>query len=913
MSEPTPAEIAVDAFVDRLMRGEAPPVDAYVSEHPELGPADIERLRKLARALGGDPSKTRLIQSEPPQQLGSYKLLERLGAGGMGIVYLAEDVRLARQVALKIIRPELAGSPDALARFEREARAVARLQHESIVRVFEAGREGGIAYLAMEFVRGESLDELFAQARREQRRVPVNDLVRWTRDIARALAAAHSLGIVHRDVKPSNVRITPDGRALLLDFGLAFDADSASISRTGQLHGTLFYVSPEQISGTRTRIDARTDVWSLGVTLYEGLTGRLPFGGEQSQEVLYRILSSEPIAPRVLAPDLSRDLETVVLAALEKDRERRYASASAFADDLDAILEHRPVHARPSGAVTRVWKWSRRKPAHAAVIALALLLAIGGPLVYAALQARHAKELDVEKELAVAQRKLAESRADDLERMTRFQGEMFDQVEPRAMAEHMLATLRDELRDGWKRESASANEIEARLKEFDALIAPADTTNVAVAALRIDVIEPAIQATKKQLAERPKVEGMALHTLATTCWSLGLGDLALSTQRTAYERLLSATSPDDEEALSAEANLGYYLLTVGSDEEAEPLLRHAADGLARVAGADDERSIAARNNLSSLLRLRGDYVEAERVLREVLAARRRVAGDDDPQTMLALSNLGALLVMRREGAAAEPLLREAYERRRRVLGPEDEATLTTAHNLGVLSHNLGHVDLAESVFREAHSAARSRFGDRHPLTAVLGVGLAESLADNGCREEAVTLMRRSIDVQSESAGPTNSETLYSVSALCERLREDGRWDEAEALIARFYGETCATIGETHRSARGLVSSWAKLLRDEGRFDEANELFRHLQLACADEFGPAHELAQRYAAEQVRTLTRARKHAEAETLLETTRAQLAEGKAPSKTLVEVANGLYSEWVDASPERNAARERWRELAR
>ncbi|MBK7877371.1 MAG: serine/threonine protein kinase [Planctomycetes bacterium] len=890
MTEPTPAELAVDRYVDRLMRGDAPPLDAWLAEHPELGPADRARVEKLARVLGGGRGRPAQPGALPFERLGGYRLVERLGAGGMGIVYRAVDERLDREVALKVLRPELASTPDAEARFEREARAIAKLAHENIVTVFEAGRADSVAFLAMELVRGRSLDELFADAGRAHRRIPVDDLVRWTRDIARALAAAHAVGIVHRDVKPSNVRITPEGRALLLDFGLALDADSQSLSRTGEMRGTLYYVSPEQVSGEKSKVDARTDVWSLGVTLYEGLAGRVPFEGEHSQAVLYRILSAEPVAPRALVPGLSRDLETVVLTAMEKERDRRYPSALAFAEDLDALLSHRPVRARPTGAITRAWKWSRRKPGHAAAIGLATLIAVGGPIAYGVIQAANADALRVEKDAATRERDRAAARTRDLEEMARFQGEVLGAVAPRSMAEHVLERLRAELA-ALERDPAAAK---ARTEEFDLLVADVNATNVAVDTLRDDVIAPMIAATKERFADRPHVKGMVLHTIGATCWSLGLAELALDTQRTAYDTLAAALPEEDHDRLGAEANLGLYLFSTGAVAEAEPHLRRAADGLARALGPDDEGALGARHNLAMLLRSLGRMDEAERVLRDVLAARRRTLGDDAPDTLSSLSNLGALLLLQRRGAEAEPLMREAYERRRRVLGPAADTTLTTANNLGILQKSLGALAEAERTLSTAHADARLHLGDRHGVTTSLGVAHADVLIAAGCRDEALELLADATRSAIEAGGPVGREALYALYRYTALLRDLHRRAEAEGELEACWLALDTSIGTDARDARSVVREFAELLDEEGRHVDAAEAWRVLARATAMEAGPAHERAQRYAADLVRSLTHARRFAEAEAELDAARARLGSDAAPAPALVEAALELYERW-------------------
>jgi len=820
VDRPSPAEIALDAFLDRLLRGESGDVEAFAAEHPELGAAELARARKLARVLGRSPAGSAL----PFERLGPYRLLERLGAGGMGLVFLAEDERLGRRVALKLLRPELASSGNAALRFEREARLVARLAHENIVTVFEAGHIGDTAYLAMEVVPGKSLDELLVEARLTQRSVPVGELLRWGRDIARALAAAHAAGIIHRDVKPSNIRVTPDGRALLLDFGLALKPDSAALSRSGHVQGTLYYVSPEQLASV-VLVDGRSDVWSLGVTLYEGLTGRRPFEGQGPEEVIQQIFSREPVAPRTLVPGLARDVETVVLKALEKERERRYAGAAELADELDALLEGRPVRARPTGPATRAWKWSRRKPAHALALAFGAIVCIGGPLAYALVQFRHGVELGAERDLAEAQRVLAEERAGDLEELALFQGETIGAIDPPALGAEILAELRAELAAARAAEGGDA--VAAELARLDALLVGVNRTNLARAVLRAQVLEPAIRSARERFAGRPKVQGMLLHTIAASAWALGLAELALETQQSSYEVLTAHLPPDDRDRLVSTANLGQYLASAGRLEEAEPLLRTAVAGLTALHGADDARALGAQQNVVLLLRAQGKIGEAIALQREVLDGRRRAFGEDDPDTLNSLSALGGLFFLDKRLEEAETVMKEALERRRATLGAADMATLSSANNLSVLYRQLGRGAEALRVQEETYAGARAALGDGHRTTSLVAANLAELLAENGQVERAAELLGESVDRLGATSGALHEDTLLVLSKLGGALRRLGRLEESLDRLAPVQAAAAAELGPAAAAVRPLTLELARSLRAGGLADEARALVDEL--------------------------------------------------------------------------------------
>ncbi|MBL8769341.1 MAG: protein kinase [Planctomycetes bacterium] len=383
-SDDSVLEELYDACVDRLMRGEDVDLDALCERHPAHAAALREHLTALREAAKvarttKRPSSRQAARAPlladsglPFDRLGEFRLIRLLGRGGMGAVYLAEQEFLGRLVALKVIRPELVGFSAAKGRFDREVDAVAKLRHPNIVTVYSAGEDKGVPYLVMELVPGRGLDEMIEQ--KGGKPLPLPLALKIGAQIARALHCAHEQGVLHRDVKPSNIRITPDERALLLDFGLARSKESASITKTGEFQGTPNYVAPEQIGGKFDAQDGRLDVFALGVTLYECVTGRLPFPGQNVEEVLRRILFDEPESPRASNPLLKRDVETVLQKALEKDPARRYANAREFAEDLEALLALAPIKARPPGPMRRAGQWMRRNPfvslATAAVVVL---------------------------------------------------------------------------------------------------------------------------------------------------------------------------------------------------------------------------------------------------------------------------------------------------------------------------------------------------------------------------------------------------------------------------------------------------------------------------------------------------------------------------------------------------------------
>jgi WD40 repeat protein/predicted Ser/Thr protein kinase len=315
------------------------------------------------------------------ERIGPYRILRELGRGGQAVVYLAEDDRLGRRVALKVLTQALDGERRQLRRFRRESEITARLEHPGICTVYEAGEDGRIAYIAMRFVEGETLGRRIEKESGGGRGpAEVAAHAALFERVARALHAAHEAGLVHRDIKPGNVMVTPAGDPVLMDFGLAREESSpSSLTATGSIMGTPAYVAPEMIDASGLNVDRRADVYALGVSLYEALTGQLPFEAPTRHELHHRILSSEAEDPRRRNPAIPVDLAVVVATAMAKERDRRYQTALDLAEDLRRARMHEPIRARPAGPLLRMQRWARRNPALAASLG-GLLLALAAGL-----------------------------------------------------------------------------------------------------------------------------------------------------------------------------------------------------------------------------------------------------------------------------------------------------------------------------------------------------------------------------------------------------------------------------------------------------------------------------------------------------------------------------------------------------
>ena len=411
ISGSTPVERFFSEFLEDWGKGGLRSLESYLSEFPaELAPAIKAAFH--ARSPESSPGD-HTFDELSPQSIGPYAIVEELGRGGQGLVYLAEDTRLGRRVALKVLTSWGAATEQVVERFRREAAIASRLEHPGICTVYETGTAQGVPYMAMRLVEGESLSRRIAAASADpdtatasfveldtdvvdtEADAPSSDTSARTTQAeilriatlmeaaARALHAAHEAGVIHRDIKPGNIMVTPDGDPVLLDFGLAreTDGDDVSLTRTGDLFGTPAYMAPEQLLAKRIRVDRRADVWALGVTLFECLCLKRPFDAPTREGLYQQILYKDPPDLRTLNKSIPKDLAVIVQTATDKDRDRRYQTALDLAEDLRRFRTFEPIQAKPVGQLTKLVRWTQRNPAVATLTA-ALFLAMATGLIW---------------------------------------------------------------------------------------------------------------------------------------------------------------------------------------------------------------------------------------------------------------------------------------------------------------------------------------------------------------------------------------------------------------------------------------------------------------------------------------------------------------------------------------------------
>jgi len=814
--------------------------DGPSSESPPAPPqdphTDVEDLTEapaseFTRSTAGLPRKTE------PRLIGDFRIVRLIGAGGMGVVYEAEQQHPKRPVALKVIRGDRYVDETAIRLFRREAQVLARLKHPAIAAIYESGRtDDGEHFFAMELVRGKTLDDWLAGRPAADGSNPAElDLrLRVFRKICEGVAYAHQRGVVHRDLKPSNILIlsehtsgsghhagdTPDVK--ILDFGLAriTDTDVAAttmVTDAGTIRGTLSYMSPEQIRGNPDEIDMRTDIYSLGVVLYQMLTGALPYEvtGKPMHEIS-RVICEESPSSFVNAwkggsrPD--RDIETITFKALEKSTARRYQSVTSLEEDIDRFLENQPILARPASAIYQLRKMVQRHKAPFITAVIVLLLLAGG-LVALSVQAR-----------AIArERDRANQEARNAMAVTEFLVGLFEVADP-AEARDKDISARDLLDRGTKKmsdELENQPEIRAMLSSVLGRV----YLNLGLYDEAAPLLKEAIELRASIYGEESPEAAEAANNLATLY--LHKGDYEKAEHRFREVLALQRRLHGDRssEVAGSLNQMAVLYLHQGEFQAAVPLLEEALATERELSGGQNESTATIINDLAYCAIKLGNDDEAERLNREALALRREVLGDDHPLIAQSLNNLGQTLALRGEFHEAEELIREAVALNREIYGANHPELNATMSSLASVLRDSGQLSEAEQVLQQVLDADRATFGEDHPFVADDLKKLASVQERMGELEAAEKHYREAIEIHRKTFAEDSWQIATTKSLLGGCLAKQGDNKEAESLLVPSYEIIVSTFGEDHPRSEALRGRIVTFYEGWGRPAEATRYRR----------------------------------------------------------------------------------------
>jgi serine/threonine protein kinase len=765
-----------------------------------------------------------------PRRLGAYTLLEILGEGGMGTVFLAQQERPRRTVALKVIRAGVL-SPRLLRRFEFESQMLGRLQHPGIAAIYEAATadagSGPQPFFAMELVRGLPLTDHARAAN-----LGVREKLELLAKVCDAVHHAHQQGVIHRDLKPGNILVDQHGQPKILDFGVARSADaegaSASTLRTeaGQLVGTLPYMSPEQVGGDPLAVDTRSDVYALGVILYELLTGKLPhvLSDKTIPDALRTIAESVPVSLGSIDRSLRGDVATIVDHALEKDKARRYPSAAEFAADLRRYLRDEPIQARPASTLYQWRKFAQRNRALVGAIAAAFVLLVAGTISTALLAVD-----------ARAKARLAAEEAQNAQSVTDFLIAALSSASPEEAAQRE-PTIR-ELLDA----SAESLEQQALPPRVEASIRQTLATTyraIGQAARAEPFARRAVELSAQVHGPMSRESVLARITLAGLLSEQGKIDEALSMGNDLLAKVQASHQPGDFEVGLAMGLLGRVHLEHGHFKDAEPLLSRSAEIVTAAAGPTDRESLVQRDHLGSVYAQLGRFDKAEEILRALLADRERILGPRHPVTAFTLNSLANAIQKQGRNEEALELLKRALDIRKERLAPGHPSLMVALGNLAVTYVGLGRHAEALPLFREAAAGQVQALGPDHPKTLLAMGNLAYCLEELNQLDEAEQIYRGVVDSRRRT-GLDNAEAWPQMNNLASLLQRRGRPEQAEPLFREILSLASPRLPENHYMLGIFHSNQGDCLTDLKDYSGAERALLQGQAILSAFFGPKH--------------------------------------------------------------------------
>ena len=762
-----------------------------------------------------------------PESIGGYRIERVIGEGGFGIVYLALQENPRRTVALKVIRTSIA-TPQMLRRFEYEAQILGRLTHPGIAQIYEAGTDGDgravRAFFAMEYIRGTRLDQYI--------RDHGDDIHARLELIARvcdAVQYAHQKGVIHRDLKPANILVDEHGHPKILDFGVSRATDADIYTTTlhtsaGQLIGTLPYMSPEQVSGDPTEVDTRSDVYAIGVILYQLLTGKLPhdLSSRSIPEAARVIRDEQPTRLSSYSRAYRGDVDTIVLKAMEKDKVHRYQSAADLASDIRRYLRGEPIEAKRSSGWYVLQKTLRRYKFATAMFGAFIVVLIGASVALSVLYQRaesnaalaqherdtarqEARRATVIKNFILRMMQLADARSDrGRERTVR---DVLDSV-----AENVGSAFKDDAR------------IEAELRET-----VCQTYN---SYGLYEEAEPhllrALEIRREMKDALPVEYADTLHHYAVHISRKGLLEESVPHFREALEIHKTHLGPHHVKYGWDLQDLGLILMRLGQIEGVEDMLMQAVDIYRAappsndIAGREDSELVHCITSLGMMFHSLGKYEQAEHYTREAMALCKEIVGEDHPIMATQLNNLAAILKAQGKTDDTIPLYERSLALAKKTMGEHHPDICFALTNLGLAHIDAGRPADGERYYREALALAETSLPQGHPMFASVLTGLGRSLVEQQRGADAEPHLREALTIRKATSRPGDYLIGYTGSVLGACLVDLGHHDEAEPLLLESYEIIVESKSPAVPAARATARSLAKLYAARGDTAKAGE-------------------------------------------------------------------------------------------
>ncbi len=834
----------VEEVVRRRVEGESVADESVTDTHSDLMPELGESLRALrrveaaqAKAKGENASSSDLpspdeVENEtsaglPADSFPGYDIISEIHRGGQGVVYRSTQQATGRDVAVKVMREGPFLGPRDKARFEREVRILGRLRHPNIVTIHDSGIAAGCHYFVMDYIPGQPLDSYMVD-----RNPSIEVTLRLFAKICSAVHAAHLRGVIHRDLKPSNIRIDQRGEPHILDFGLAKIAteemDELSelrrMTMTGQFVGSLPWASPEQAEGRPDRIDIRTDVYSLGVILFNMLTGRFPYPVIGNiRDVLSNIIENDPVRPRSIYKEINEDVETIILKCLAKEPERRYQSAVSLAEDVERYLTNQPILARSPSTIYQLKKLIVRHKLPFVFLTLILVLLVGAAVWMSALYAQAAAE----RTRATAAELEAKREARTARAINDFLiNDMLASAEPE-IARGRKVTVEEVLENASGRiNDAFSNQPVTRAS----VLATIGRTYLSLGlyeAAREHLREAEAICTRELGDEHPQTLQARIALIETLRRQDNLDEAETLAERTLQlcRRILGEDHLDTLEAAFQRAIL---LERRGRRAEAVELHDQTLQRRRRLLGDAHPDTLASFNEWGNVVLLReGRSAEAEDLFRQVLQDSRRVLGDEHPKTYVAMSHLGTVLTSQRRFEEGEPLLRKGLLGLRRVLGDEHPDTLSTMMRLGTLLKEQDRAYEAVKLLRQAISISGRVLGDEHPLSHDIMQTLGNALMRHGSFAEAADGYRKSLRIARSLYGDDNGVTAHSIDALSVALARLGHYEEAVEGHLQALEVHRRVLGQEYTNTCWSLRCLVRALAAQGKLEQARPVAEEL--------------------------------------------------------------------------------------